>query len=120
VKTALALILAVGCSTGAWHTVKLGVDRWGPLGCEGDPSAATTISGVLERADPSALPKTFSGERLTTADGERWVLSYGHSASLDRYMGNAVMVEGFECEKLGQAVIGRHFDALRIRLVEDR
>jgi hypothetical protein len=58
--------------------------------------------------------KGTDGARLLTADGERWILAYRAQGPLREHAGKRVAVRGRACDKQGEAIAGRHFDAVTL------
>jgi hypothetical protein len=55
--------------------------------------------------------KGADGARLITADGERWILTYGARDVHRELDGKQVTARGRVCDKQGEAIVGQHFDA---------
>ncbi|WAS96544.1 hypothetical protein [Nannocystis punicea] len=55
--------------------------------------------------------KGADGARLVTADGERWILTYGARDVHRELAGKQVTARGRVCDKQDEAIVGPHFDA---------
>lgn len=90
-------------TTGKTHRFR---DNWGEPGCaaRGEP---LTLRGRV-RVEP--FRKGTSGALLDEDGGESWVLTYRAEGVLLQLDGAHVEVRGRACDKIGEAISGKHFD----------
>jgi hypothetical protein len=63
--------------------------------------------------------KGSDGARLITAEGERWILTYGARGAFLELDGQQVTARGRVCDKQEEAIRGAHFDAATLHVEAD-